>query len=41
MTCAIDPNPLWTPDPATLGETRMSQFMQATDHARYADLWRW
>jgi len=41
MTYAIDPNPLWTPDPATLGETRMAQFMQATDHARYADLWRW
>jgi len=41
MTYAIDPNPLWTPDPATLGETRMAQFMQSTDHARYADLWRW
>jgi acetoacetyl-CoA synthetase len=41
MTYAIDPNPLWTPDPATLGETRMAQFMQATAHARYADLWRW
>ena len=41
MTYAIDPNPLWKPDPVTLGETRMAHFMQSTDHARYTDLWRW
>ncbi len=33
--------PLWTPDPATAGQTRMAQFMAATGHADYPSLWRW
>ncbi|HEX6735989.1 MAG TPA: acetoacetate--CoA ligase [Azonexus sp.] len=41
MTYAIDTTPLWTPNPATVGDTRMAQFMQATGHGRYADLWQW
>jgi acetoacetyl-CoA synthetase len=41
MTYAIDPLPLWKPNPATVGDTRMAQFMQATGHGRYADLWQW
>ncbi|MBK8744438.1 acetoacetate--CoA ligase [Propionivibrio sp.] len=41
MTYAIDPNPLWRPDPATVGDTRMAHFMRDTNHACYADLWRW
>ena len=41
MTYAIDPNPLWRPDPETVGNTRMAHFMQETSHADYADLWRW
>ena len=41
MTYAIDPIPLWRPDPATVGDTRMAHFMRDTNHACYADLWRW
>jgi len=41
MTYAIDSTPLWQPNPATVGETRMAQFMQAMGHGRYADLWQW
>ena len=41
MTYAIDNTPLWKPDPATVGDTRMAQFMQAMGHGRYADLWQW
>ncbi len=41
MTYAIDPTPLWQPNPATVGDTRMAQFMQANGHGRYADLWQW
>jgi acetoacetyl-CoA synthetase len=41
MTYAIDQNPLWRPDPETVGNTRMAHFMQETSHADYADLWRW
>lgn len=41
MTYAIDNTPLWTPNPATVGDTRMAQFMQATGHGRYAELWQW
>ena len=32
MTYAIDPIPLWRPDPATVGDTRMAHFMRETDH---------
>ena len=41
MTYVIDNTPLWRPDPATVGETRMAMFMQATGHGRYGDLWQW
>ncbi|MDP3537984.1 MAG: acetoacetate--CoA ligase [Azonexus sp.] len=41
MTYAIDSTPLWKPNPATIGDTRMAQFMQAMGHGRYADLWQW
>ena len=41
MTYAIDSTPLWKPDPATVGDTRMAQFMQAMGRGRYADLWQW
>ena len=41
MTYAIDPQPLWQPNPETVGATRMAQFMQATGHPNYADLWQW
>jgi acetoacetyl-CoA synthetase len=41
MTEAVDAKPLWQPNPATVGATRMAQFMLATGHERYADLWQW
>jgi acetoacetyl-CoA synthetase len=41
MSYAIDATPLWTPNPATVGDTRMVQFMQAMGRGRYADLWQW
>jgi len=41
MTYAIDSKPLWTPNPATVGQTRMAQLMATTGHASYADLWQW
>ena len=41
MTYAIAETPLWKPDPATVGDTRMAMFMQATDHGYYGDLWQW
>ncbi|KAB2927194.1 MAG: acetoacetate--CoA ligase [Dechloromonas sp.] len=41
MTYAIDNTPLWKPNPATVGDTRMAQFMQAMGHGRYSDLWQW
>ena len=40
MTDAIDSEPLWKPNPATVGDTRMAQLMRATGHGSYADLWR-
>jgi len=41
MTYAIDSKPLWTPNPATVGQTRMAQLIATTGHASYADLWQW
>ena len=41
MSYAIDATPLWVPNPATVGKTRMAQFMQQMGHHRYADLWQW
>lgn len=41
MTYRIDSEPLWKPNSATVGDTRMAIFMQATGHGRYADLWQW
>jgi acetoacetyl-CoA synthetase len=41
MTYASEAQPLWKPNPNTVGDTRMAVFMQATGHGRYADLWQW
>ncbi|PKO29763.1 MAG: acetoacetate--CoA ligase [Betaproteobacteria bacterium HGW-Betaproteobacteria-7] len=41
MTYAIDNTPLWKPNPATVGDTRMAQFIQAMGQGRYADTWQW
>ena len=41
MTYASEAQPLWKPNPHTVGDTRMAVFMQATGHGRYADLWQW
>jgi len=41
MTYPIATQPLWQPDPATVGATRMAEFMQRMGHASYADLWQW
>jgi len=41
MTYAIDQQPLWQPNPKTVGTTRMALFMRAMGHASYADLWQW
>jgi acetoacetyl-CoA synthetase len=41
MTDAIADQPLWQPNPATVGDTRMAMFMQANGFGSYADLWRW
>lgn len=41
MTYAIEAQPLWQPNPNTVGDTRMAMFMQAMGHGRYADLWQW
>ena len=41
MTYAPAAQPLWRPNPQTVGDTRMAVFMQATGHGRYADLWQW
>ncbi|WP_153133321.1 acetoacetate--CoA ligase [Dechloromonas hortensis] len=41
MTYAIDPTPLWTPNPASAGATRMAQLIAAEGKADYAELWQW
>ncbi len=41
MTYAIDPTPLWQPDPARKAETRMAALMQAQGKASYDELWQW
>jgi acetoacetyl-CoA synthetase len=41
MTYAIDNTPLWKPNPATVGDTRMAQFIQAMGQGQYADTWQW
>ena len=41
MTYTIDPIPLWTPNPATVGQTRMAQLIAAKGKANYAELWQW
>ena len=41
MTYAIEAMPLWTPNPATVGATRMAQLMKATGHASYGEFWQW
>ncbi len=41
MPYAIEAQPLWQPNPNTVGDTRMAMFMQAMGHGRYADLWQW
>ncbi|MDR2186961.1 MAG: acetoacetate--CoA ligase [Azonexus sp.] len=41
MTYHIAATPLWQPDPATVGETLLAQFMQANGYGSYGDLWQW
>ena len=41
MTYAIEAQPLWQPNPQTVGQTRMVQFMRAEGYESYADLWQW
>ena len=41
MTYAIDPTPLWQPDPARQAATRMAALMQAQGKASYDELWQW
>ena len=41
MPSIADSTPLWRPDPATVGDTRMAKFMQSTGHGSYEELWRW
>jgi len=41
MTYAIEAQPLWRPNPNTVGDTGMAIFMQASGYGRYADLWQW
>jgi acetoacetyl-CoA synthetase len=41
MPYATDDQPLWQPNPATVGDTRMAKFMQANGFASYDELWRW
>ncbi len=41
MTYAIEAQPLWQPNPKTVGATRMAQFMRAEGYESYADLWQW
>ncbi|PKO39946.1 MAG: acetoacetate--CoA ligase [Betaproteobacteria bacterium HGW-Betaproteobacteria-4] len=36
-----DAQPLWTPNPATVGQTRMAQLIKAKGKANYAELWQW
>lgn len=33
--------PLWSPNPATAGQTRMAQLIAAQGKADYAELWQW
>jgi len=41
MSYAIDATPLWRPNPQTVGETRMAQFIQAMGQGGYAETWQW
>jgi acetoacetyl-CoA synthetase len=41
MSQCIEIQPLWRPNPSTVGETRMAMFMQAAGQGGYGDLWRW
>lgn len=41
MTDATALLPLWTPNPATVGQTRMVQLIAAQGKANYAALWQW
>lgn len=41
MPYAIESTPLWSPNPATISQTRMKQFMAARGKADYKDLWQW
>ncbi len=41
MSYAIDDNPLWRPNPQTVGETRMAAFIQAMGRGDYAATWQW
>ena len=41
MTYEIAETPLWRPNPATVGDTRMAQYLQAMGRGDYAATWQW
>lgn len=41
MTYAINPVPLWKPNPVTVGDTRMAQFIQAMGQGGWRETWQW
>jgi acetoacetyl-CoA synthetase len=41
MTYAIESSPLWRPNPETVDDTRMAQFIQAMGQGTYAETWQW
>ena len=41
MTYEIAEIPLWRPNPATVGDTRMAQYLQAMGRGDYAATWQW
>ncbi len=41
MTQAVEAQALWQPNPLTVGDTRMAQFIQAMGQGSYGDTWQW
>ncbi|AXS81365.1 acetoacetate--CoA ligase [Dechloromonas sp. HYN0024] len=41
MSHATESRPLWQPNPLTVGDTRMAQFIQAMGQGSYGETWQW
>jgi acetoacetyl-CoA synthetase len=41
LTQAVEAQALWQPNPLTVGDTRMAQFIQAMGQGSYGDTWQW